>query len=198
MVALWFGKEGIMATTQLFVELLIVGIGVAIWLAFLLAVVLRFPWGSPLPQLSTAHLTILLGTSYVLGILIDRLAWTLFHPMENRHRAKIFGSDPEPSIEDRERHILVNSSSLREQILYNRSRLRICRSWILNFAFIGIFSGIWAFQQRALPMLPFSIASVVLSLLTAMTTDTLAKDHNRNIRSSYDYLIHSKEKEMNA
>jgi hypothetical protein len=187
-----------MATTQLFAELLIVGIGVAIWLAFLLAVVMRFPWGSPLPQFNTAHLTILLGTSYVLGILVDRMAWTLFRPIEVRHRVKIFGSDPQPSIEDRERHILVNSSSLREQILYNRSRLRICRSWILNFVLIGIFSGIWALQQKALPMVPFAVASIVLSALTAIITATLARDHNRNIRSSYDYLIQNAAKEMNG
>lgn len=181
-----------MATTQLFVELLIIGVGVAIWLAFLLATVLRLRWGDPIPDITVPHFTALLGVAYVLGILVDRGAYTLFRPIEARHRKRVFRDDPAPSVDDRERFILVNSSSLREQILYNRSRLRICRSWILNFALIGAFAGIWAIQQRTWAIALFSLGALVLSLLTAYTAHTLARDHYNNIRFSYEFLVRNK------
>lgn len=183
-----------MATTQLFVELLIIGVGVAIWLGFLLAILLRFQWGEPLPEIGAASLTALLGTAYVLGILVDRAAYAAFHPIERRHRNKVFGENPNPSVDDRERFILVKSSSLREQILYNRSRLRICRSWILNFALISALSSAWALQQAAWGIALISLGALLLCFLTAYTANSLARDHCNNIRYSYEFLTKNEER----
>src|SRR6185436_18338089 len=102
-------------------------------MAFLLATVLNFRLGSPMPDLTVTQMMALLGIAYVLGILVDRAAFALFHPLERRHRERVFGKDVTPSVSEREKYVLVTSLPLREQILYNRSRLRICRSWILNF-----------------------------------------------------------------
>lgn len=181
-----------MATTQLFVELLVIGIGVAIWLGFLLASLFRVQRGSPFPDLGAANLTALLGTAYVLGILVDRAAYSAFRPMERRHRNRVFGETPKPSVDDRERFILVNSSSLREQILYNRSRLRICRSWILNFALISVFSSVWAIQQAAWDVILIAAGALLLCLMAAYTANRLARDHYNNIRHSYEFLQQEK------
>lgn len=181
-----------MATTQLFVELLMIGIGAAIWLTFLLAVILRLPWGSPLPDLTAVHLTALSGVAYVVGIVVDRLAWSAFRFAENRHRDQVFGMDQDPSAEDKEKFVLVSSSSLREQIVYNRSRLRICRSWILNFALTGVCAGAWAIQQQAWTIAALALSGLALSGLTAYTANLLARDHYVNIGRSYDFLTRSK------
>lgn len=181
-----------MATTQLFAELLIIGIGVAIWLAFLVSAVLRVQWIGAVPEISVSHLSALLGVAYVLGILVDRAAYSIFRNMERKHRESVFADCPTPSVDDKERYILVNSSSLREQILYNRSRLRISRSWILNFALIGIFSGIWMVQQRAWVLAPIAAGAIVLSFLTAFTALTLSRDHCNNIRYSYEFLVNER------
>ena len=186
-------EESALATTQLFAELLIIGIGVAIWLAFLLAAVLGVRWTGSVPEIGVSQLSALLGVAYVLGILVDRAAYSLFRRLEQRSRAQVFADcPPTPSVDDKERYILVNSASLREQILYNRSRLRISRSWILNFALIGIFSGIWMVQQRAWVIVPISVSAFVLSFLTAVTARALSRDHCNNIRYSYEFLVSEK------
>jgi hypothetical protein len=176
------------ATTQLFVELLIIGIGAAIWLGFLLAVILDLPLGSPLPDLSSTYLIGLSSVAYVVGIVVDRLAWSVFRSFEDRQRDRVFGPIQEPSVQDRERYVLENSSGLRPQVAYNRSRLRICRSWILNFVLTAICAGAWAIQQRASVIAAIAAVAVALSGLTAYTANRLARDHYLNIQSSYDFL----------
>lgn len=178
-----------MATTQLFVELLIIGIGVAIWLAFLGAVVFRLPWESPLPELRGIHLAALAGVAYVVGIVVDRLAWSGFRFVESRHRDRVFGVDHDPPAEDREKLVQTSSSSLRDQIAYNRSRLRICRSWILNFALTGVWAGVWAIQQHSWTIGAIAITGLTFSALTAYTATLLSRDHYLNIRHSYEFLI---------
>lgn len=180
-----------MATTRLFVELLVIGIGVAVWLSFLLATIFNLRldlrwWG-----LEGAPVFAFFGIAYVLGILVDRAAYSLFQPLEKHHREKILGEDPEPPVEDRERFILVQSSALRDQILYNRSRLRICRAWMLNFFLICLFSEIWALQIYSWALNPISLTALGLAALTAFTANTLVRDHYRNIRASYDFLLTS-------
>ena len=181
-----------MATTQLFIELLIIGIGAAVWLAFLLAVILSFPWGSPLPDLNAVYLAALSGVAYVVGIVVDRLARSAFRFAENHHRNQVFGKNQDPSVEDREKYVLVNSSSLREQIVYNRSRLRICRAWILNFTLTGGCAGAWAIQQRVWTIAAIALIGLALSGLTAYTANLLARDHYENIQHSYNFLTKNK------
>ena len=187
-----------MTTTQLFVELLIIGIGAAIWVAFLLAAIFRVPWGSTPPELNAAHLAALTGVAYVIGIVVDRLAWSAFRSVENRHRDRVFRTDQDPSVEDRERLVLEGSANLHQQIVYNRSRLRICRSWILNFALIGVCAGAWAIQQRAGTIALLALAGLLLACLTAVTANLLARDHYRNIRQSYDFLIRDNDPDVPA
>jgi hypothetical protein len=188
-------QGNILATTQLFVELLIIGIGAAIWLAFLLAAILHLPWGNPLPNLSNVHLTALLSVAYVVGIVVDRFARSAFQFVDGRQRDHVFGHDQEPSIEDRETFVLVTSSPLREQIVYNRSRLRICRSWVLNFALIAIFSGILAIQQSAWTIAAIALSGLALSCLTAYVARALVRDYYANIRHSYDFLTKNKNRD---
>jgi hypothetical protein len=180
------------ATTQLFVELLVIGVGAAVWLAFLLAVILRLPGGIPFPDLNAAHLVGLSSIAYVLGIVVDRLAWSAFRFAENRRRDRVFEPGQDPSVEDRERFVLENSSILRQHIVYNRSPLRICRSWILNFMLTGVCAGAWAVQQRAGTIAAIALSALAFSGLTAYTATLLARDYYLNVRHSYDFVARAK------
>lgn len=137
-------------------------------------------------------MTALLSVAYVVGIVVDRLTWTAFRFVEDYHRNQVFGDDQEPSVEEREAYILVTSQPLHEQIVYNRSRLRICRSWVLNFALIAVFSGIWAIQQTAWSIAAIAFSGLTLSCLAAYVAYTLARDYYTNIRQSYDFLMKHK------
>jgi hypothetical protein len=183
-----------LATTQLFVELLIIGIGTALWLAFLIAAILRLPWGHPLPDVGAVYLAAMLSVAYVVGIVVDRLARSAFRNVERRQRDQVFGNDQQPPVEDKETFVLVASSPLRDQILYNRSRLRVCRSWVVNFGLTAVCAGVWAIQQAAWVIAAIALSGLVLSCLTAYVARSLARDYYDNIRHSYDFLT----KNMNA
>ncbi len=67
-----------MSTTDLFVELIIIGIGGAIWLCLLIFGAFGYDW---VPLDETFALTALipfLSVAYVLGIIIDRVADAIF------------------------------------------------------------------------------------------------------------------------
>jgi hypothetical protein len=177
-----------MSTTQLFAELLVTGTGVVIWLAFLLA------WGFRLSfQDITANATVftlapIVAVAYVLGIVMDRLGYSLFRGWERRLRGGIVDSKRTPPIEDRERYVLTNSEELGLQTTYNRSRLRICRSWVINFILIAVSSALWGYSLDPNTALYLPAASVSLGLVTLFVWARLVTDHYRNILASYDYL----------
>jgi hypothetical protein len=127
-----------MSTTSLFVELLVIGAGAAIWVVLLTLAFFGVDWlpagGSKdlaLPMLLPA-----LSVTYVLGILVDRLADRVLDGQADRLRAKRFSSREDY------RHartlIYTQSESLKELFEYGRSRLRICRGWTVNAAVIVI------------------------------------------------------------
>jgi xanthine/uracil permease len=176
------------ATTQLFVELLIIGIGVAIWLALGAAAVVHYSPHQQLPALDQPIIAAGVGVAYVTGILVDRIARRLFEPLERCHQSRIFGEDPQPSPEDRERYVHARGSALGDQILYNRSRLRICRAWTLNFALIALGSWIWGVQQQLWSITLVATTSLVLCCISGVTANSLVRDHWRNVRASYEFL----------
>jgi len=137
-----------MNTTSLFVELIVIGAGVGIWLILLLVAVFDFGWltfsypellGSAIPALAVI---------YVFGIIWDRLADRLFEllwadPLRQSHFKKL------ENYYEARRIILTRSAALSELLEYGRSRLRICRGWTLNALMIGISLNILAWSRLA-------------------------------------------------
>jgi len=128
-----------MSTTSLFVELLMIGAGAAIWVGLLIVAIFGTEWLPAVAaskELALPLLLPILSITYVLGILVDRLADWFWDGKSDRLRAERF-----PSREDY-RHartlIYTEAESLRDLYEYGRSRLRICRGWTLNAAFILI------------------------------------------------------------
>lgn len=97
----------------------------------------------------------LLALTYVVGILIDRVADVLFkHMWANRLRGRYFGSD-ENDTEDEgtdayhlaRRMVLVGPDRLARLIEYGRSRMRICRGWTINGMLLIVAWNVFAVQQ---------------------------------------------------
>jgi hypothetical protein len=180
-----------MATTQLFAELLVIGIGVAIWLALLLGAVLGYRVQEGLPKFDTPALVALAAVAYVLGIVVDRLARNAFRSLEARLSKRILGTEDLPAPHLLEREVLAASEILGFQIQYNRSRYRICRAWVFNSAFITLAFIAWSLRVRAVGLwegLVLAAAGALLCTFSAWAACTLARDHYNNLKESYDFL----------
>lgn len=183
---------GAMATTQLFVELLVIGIGAAAAFAFAAASV--FGWKIwPLP-FETNAITggMLVAASYVAGIIADRLAYQLFSPMEKVRRKRVFARDARPTPKEQELHISRRSRGLRLQIAYNRSRFRICRASAVNFAVLAVAIPAWGARQDVFGWPEMAAGFVLPGLLAGAAYAVavmLSTDHFINVRDSYLLLV---------
>ncbi|GAA1733160.1 MULTISPECIES: hypothetical protein [Streptomyces] len=145
--------SAVVAATAMFVEVLVVGIGFLAGLG-VLAAALAGPDNS-------RHLAPMAGTSlaagaalafaYALGIIIDRAADTALAPTRRRLRAQSF---PTSAAYAQARLKLAEFPSLMARADYARSRLRICRGWVLNSILLtlAIDLALWRFpvEHRAL------------------------------------------------
>lgn len=123
-----------MNTTNVFVELLVIGLGpvAAAWLV--LALVLHPGAVSP-GQIIDAGASLVvfvpaLGLTYVLGIVVDRIADRLFAGWAAKLRHRHFDSDD--AYHDARRTIVYHSEPMYRIRQYGRSRMRICRGWAVN------------------------------------------------------------------
>ena len=126
-----------MKTTEVVVELVVVGSGV-------LGIALIHAHDvSPHAQLTEDFgNSILLGffmfvCCYVAGIVIDRLADVVFSPIEDIIRRRYF-----ESIEAYQKFRAVSldsSERMRDWSRYNRVRARVCRGWVVNSLFFAIY-----------------------------------------------------------
>jgi hypothetical protein len=184
-----------MATTELFAELLVIGIGAAIWLALLLGAVFGYRVDGGLPTIDTSALVALAGVAYVFGIVVDRLAYDVFRGVERRLSKTILGTRDLPAPAILEREILTGSKILGSQIQYNRSRLRICRAWTLNGAFITLAYMAWNFTVGAAGWWQSATLAGMGSLLcvsSAWAARRLTRDHYNNLKESYEFLRNRK------
>ena len=125
-----------MATTHLFVELLVIGIGALLALFLVLAGFLG--WSpSMLPGLLALEtLFPALAIVYVLGILVDRLADVLVDRKDKAQRREVFKREDGSFVEDdyfkARRTLVLDGENLWRDLEYVRSRSRICRGWVLD------------------------------------------------------------------
>jgi hypothetical protein len=121
----------------MFVEVLVVGIGFVTGLALLAAAAAG-------PETTTRAAPVVgstpvagaaLAAAYALGILIDRAADKALAPVRRRLRQASFPTD---SAYAQARLTLVEQPTLVVLADYARSRMRICRGWILNTALLTL------------------------------------------------------------
>lgn len=155
------------ATTAMFVEVLVVGIG-ALTAGALLLIALVGPTTTTklAPAAASSPAAVVgLAAAYALGILIDRAADTALSPHRRRLRTQFF---PTNSAYAQARLRLNDFPALAARADYARSRMRICRGWLFNSLALTLAANLtmlrYSFDHRPL------IISVVtlLGMLTAL------------------------------
>ncbi len=126
-----------MSTTALFIELLIIGLQAAIWLALLVLSILGYHWISPerIKGFEAMFAVLLLPIVYPAGIFIDYVADVIFSRWERRIRAGYPLEKDETALRLMKEN---NDPSLAAHFGYLRSRIRLSRSSALNFTLITI------------------------------------------------------------
>lgn len=132
-----------MQTTNLFVELLLIGFGAAIWLLQLLGFAdIHFAeMAKQFPNQQIIWAGLAIAFLYILGILTDRIADHLMDKKNRKILLKIYDNDYEQLLKDRA-FLFRESSPIVENLAYGRSRMRICRGWLFNLIPIIILGNI--------------------------------------------------------
>lgn len=172
-----------MPTTQLFVELLVIGIGALAWVILFAAAIFGWRSTGTMPTLNAGQILAGTAATYVLGIIIDRLSRALWNRILFRP-STIDGT----LTADAERIICKESERLWNTCIYNRSRLRICRAWTLNAALIclayllwnvSVHAHTWATSVGVLTIL------IALSILAAWATVRLNRDYYNQLKGVF-------------
>lgn len=160
-----------MNTTNLFVELVVIGVGALAWLILLILSVFGWDWVPVEKAFSTVALVPLVSLVYILGIVSDRIADTLFEQWWNDKLRKDQFTDNNDYHAAR-RSILTRSERLSNLLEYGRSRLRICRGWALNSVLIAVTLNlfIWGKLQSSQPRRLLSLFGTAASLSFALAS----------------------------
>lgn len=136
-----------MSTTDLFVELLIIGLGAAVWVLLLIFSIFGLSWLTFEQFTSLTVLLPMLGFIYVLGIVTDRLADAIFdHYFKQSLKRQYYPDDNDQDFRDR-RYLYLKGEQLINLIDYGRSRLRICRGWCFNGVLIILALNLFAWTR---------------------------------------------------
>ncbi len=151
-----------MNTTNLFVELVMIGVGAIIWVIMLLMTVLGYqPFCDLLvyiKQMELGEMSVLVGAIpvfsviYVLGIVTDRVANGIFDQLWGKKlKSECFKTQNEEQARVQlfeKRHIIYTQSEyLSVKLEYGRSRLRVCRGWTLNSVLILVCTLLFLWTQ---------------------------------------------------
>lgn len=182
-----------MSTTQLFVELLVIGLGAAVWVSLLADAAAGGRLGVRELWSDKALLLPLVAGAYVIGVVLDRLLWSVFAPMERRFERKYLVPVGKPRWYV-ERSVAAGNGTLAKDIAYNRSRLRICRAWVVNGAMIAAAAIAWGGARGALgpgEAAAIALAGGAFAAAALYALRRLMADHYRNLRDSYRFLERS-------
>lgn len=123
-----------MATTNLIVDFLVVGIAALVWVAPASFFVLGTDWLCVFKDLGVAPASLVVGCLYVGGLSVSRLADDITGRWNDRIRDDVFGRDSRPSYHNRLNMIVVKSGTASDYLSYRRSIVRISRACALNFS----------------------------------------------------------------
>lgn len=160
-------------TTNLFVELLVIGVGAAGWLALFVCAALGYDAAFVKKLLSTpAAILPAIVAIYLLGIITDRVADSLLHFLRSeRQRLRHFPTEDE-CLSTRG-YVLAKSPYFATQFDYSRSRQRICRGWILNFLLLSVSMNVLLFSRPEVLTRVGNLSAVSSSHLSMVVTPIL-------------------------
>lgn len=160
-----------MKTTDLFVELVIIGFGFLGWLLILLFIFFDISFLEILSHVNFFSSIPILIFVYVIGILFDRATDTIFRCFWGDNLRFCHFKDCN-DFYNAYYNINIHAPIFLEKLEYSRSRIRILRSWFLHFIAIGV-TGlifIWLRLNNSSPQIKLSIVLAFFSVLFSFLT----------------------------
>jgi hypothetical protein len=193
-----------MNTTNLFIEILIIGYMGLPWLFMTLAIMFGLPnFQVLLDIINKAEFVIaiaLTSFAYFLGILVDRIADSVLETWDNRVREKLI-QGKEPSILSMQAVLFLKSPESVERFGYQQNRLRVVRAGIVNVGLFLLSSLIFIFtriQDARLKVscLGFLVIVVVIWGLTFFTYNRITWSYWKRTRREYLAAIGKEAKDI--
>jgi hypothetical protein len=190
-----------MNTTSIFVELVVVGLHTAIWIGLIVLAFVGYQ-NLNLEKVFTLNLALpILALTYILGILVDRVSDGVLAAQDDRLRSR-YDMRGLPGFLSMRFYVLSKSSDVYEQLEYTRSRLRIARASVLNFALTTIASALFVWFRLGQALAQYHvIASVSVVIIGALLTwisyqawAALSKTYTVNTIRAYQVLRDEAEK----
>ena len=162
-----------MNTTNIFVELVVIGFHTLIGIAIIVLALVGYR-NLDVEKLLTINLALpVLATAYILGILIDRVSDRIFIAQDYKMRPA--GSEADlPSFLTMRYYILHKSSDIYAQLEYIRSRLRIIRASVFNFILMTTAALLFVYLQFGKSFTSQNLIIIYASILIVGAILTLA------------------------
>lgn len=172
-----------MGTTNLFVELVVIGVGAAVWILELVLACFGFGWTQH--DFSSSLVTIVAtALVYILGIVTDRVADGLFEGfLSAKMRHRVYGAAVAEYYRDR-RLLLMRSAAEISLFEYGRSRMRICRGWTVNSLLITVATNVLIWSNFAGTRTSSAIQSVAPVASCSLREDVFIPGLSSKPRSS--------------
>jgi len=186
-----------MKTTELIVELLVIGMGTLISLSliiYLFTLETNFDHSFKIPAFYIFPALVL---SYVFGILTDRVSDFLYAKVERAMRKKRLGNDGANTFQQIRTLVNDSSPSLYNWFIYSRSRIRIVRGWSVSFFVMSITLLIYYVKNDAFSnvLLYLLITCIACSFLSIFSYHRLLRSEYRRLKNAYDDMIINNDKQ---
>jgi len=192
-----------MNTTSIFVELVIIGLHTIVWMGLLVLAFIGYHNFDP-EKLFTINLALpILAITYIFGILVDRASDIALTAQDDRLRSQ-YDLRGLPGFLSMRFYVLSKSSDVYAQLEYTRSRLRIARASILNFAFTTLAAVLFVWFQlgqalaaeyRVTACLTTAIIGALLAWISYQAWAALSRTYTVNTIRAYKVLYDEAEKD---
>lgn len=194
-----------MSTTLLFAELIIIGVEAILWIFLLMLTIFGLDWlkvigNTSISDWQTVIVIVALSIVYVIGIIVDRIADLLFAGWDKKLRDKII-PNPFMGIAVMRFELGKDNEYLNRQFEYTRSRMRISRSSVVNFALSILFGLILLLtrfgsitpSEKTKYILAIVIFGVILLTSALYTWQKLTKTYFGLVKTHWDLYKRKKE-----
>jgi hypothetical protein len=195
-----------MSTTAIVAEILIIGFQTSIWFSMMIITIFGYEWIdlSKVKGWETFIVLIAVGIFYTLGVIIDRLTDSLFHPWDLLLRKKYMrGTDI--TLAKMRLSIMSKNEKITNFLEYLRSRIRIARSSGVNFFLITLVLSIFILIRytgseggaKLEYMLFIGTVGVFLVFFSILAWTRITKTYYKRISQGYEILFNPKSKDKN-
>jgi hypothetical protein len=185
-----------MNTTNLFVELVVIGVGALVWIVLCILALFGYDWIPFEEVLSIPALVPILSIIYVLGIVFDRIADTIFEKLWGESLCKVWFKDRQ-EYQDTRLYVLHRSERLWNLMEYGRSRMRICRGWMLNSILIMIAMNIFVWTRLQDHPLAINLSAIGTPIILLLVLGSwyawrqLSITECRKINEQHAFILHT-------